>query len=133
MMWDSGNDVLQKRDPREASFKVPFNASYAHCSDMIIPLSDSDLPLILQKVGESEPSVRHFLKGALTLGSRLVDTFNRRDYGVERKSGLMGRRNLLYRETSLMQHNLMMQSVRRLLLNKDYYKAHVVLCCVSLV
>lgn len=133
MMWDSVNDVLRKRDPREASFKVRFNASYAHCSDMIIPLSDSDLPIILQKEGESEPSVRLFLKGALTLGSRLVDTFNRRDYGVKRKSGLMGRRNLLYRETSLMQHNLMMQSVRRLLLNKDYYKAHVVLCCVSLV
>ena len=37
MMWDSVNDVLQKRDPREASFKVRFNASYAHCSDMIIP------------------------------------------------------------------------------------------------
>ena len=67
-MWDSVNDVLQKRDPREASFKVRFSASYAHCSDMIIPLSDTDLSLILQKVGESEPSVRHFLKGVSTLG-----------------------------------------------------------------
>ena len=65
---------------------------------MIIPLSDSDLPLILQMVGESEPSVRHFLKGALTSGSRLVDAFNRRDYGVNRKfgSGLLDRKNQLY-------------------------------------
>lgn len=41
---------------------------------MIIPLSDSDLPLILhEKAGESGPSVRHFLKGALTSGSRSAE------------------------------------------------------------
>ena len=55
---------------------------------MIIPLSDSDLPLILhEKAGESGPSVGHFLKGALTSGSRLADAINRRDYGVKRKFG----------------------------------------------
>lgn len=84
---------------------------------MIIPLSDSDLPLILQKVGESGRSVRHFVKRVLTFGSRLADAINRRDYGVEWKFGstLLDRKNLLYRGTSNVTQNLMMQSVLRIL------------------
>ena len=108
MMWDSVSDVLQNRDPRKASF-IFFRFGLTQAIWSTLQWHDHTTirfrsASTSSKVGQSGPSVTHFLKGVFTSGSRLADAINLRDHGVNRKfgSGLLDRRNLLYRSTSLM-------------------------------